>query len=168
MSLAKEIKTIAQITGEFKLRSGKTSNRYFDKYRFESDPKLLSKIAQGMLELIPANTQVLCGLEMGGIPVVTMLSHYSGLPCAFIRKEAKTYGTCQYAEGYDLAGQKILLIEDVVSSGGAILDAAKMLRNDGIEVKQAVCVIDRQTGGMEKLAEQGVELKSLLTAEDFD
>ena len=63
---------------------------------------------------------------------------------------------------------KILLIEDVVSSGGAILDAAKMLRNDGIEVKQAVCVIDRQTGGMEKLAEQGVELKSLLTAEDFD
>lgn len=168
MSIAKRIKSISEIHGEFLLRSGIVSNRYFDKYRFESDPKLLSDIAQNMVNLIPENTEILCGLEMGGIPVVTMLSHHSSLPAAFIRKAPKEYGTCKYAEGADLIGKRIILVEDVVSSGGAIIDAARMLRNDGIEVHTALCVIDRESGGKEKLKEQGVELLSLLRVSELD
>ena len=83
----------------------------------------------------------------GGIPIVTMLSHHTRIPAAFIRKTRKEYGTCNYVEGTDLAGKRIVLVEDVVSSGGAILDAVGMLRSDGIAVDTAICVLDRQTGG---------------------
>lgn len=168
MNLAKRIKDISELEGEFTLRSGKTSNLYFDKYRFEAEPNLLSDIAKEMVKLIPENTEVLCGLEMGGIPIVTMMSHYSGLPASFIRKEPKKYGTCKYAEGTELSGKKIVLVEDVVSSGGAILDATRMLRNDGISVEVTICVIDRETGGKENLAEQQVQLVSLLRASQLD
>jgi len=167
-SIATRIKSAAEIFGEFVLRSGKVSDRYFDKYRFESDPVLLNDITKAMVDMIPEGTEILCGLEMGGIPIVTMLSHHSGLPAAFIRKEAKGYGTCRYAEGADLKGKKIVLIEDVVSSGGAIVDATNMLRNDGVEVTVALCVIDRETGGLENLAKAGVELVSLLKASDMN
>ncbi len=165
--LAYRIKAASEIHGQFTLRSGKISDTYFDKYRFESDPELLRDIANCMVDLIPDGTQVLCGLEMGGIPVVTMLSQCSGLPAAFIRKERKTHGTCNYAEGCELIGRRLLLVEDVVSSGGAIIDAAKMMREDGMVVDTAVCVIDRETGGSEALSEFGITLLSLLKASDI-
>ena len=148
---------------EFTLRSGKVSDTYFDKYRFEADPRLLNEIANAMAVQVPQGTEVLAGLEMGGIPVVTMLSQVTGLPAAFIRKEAKSYGTCQYAEGTPLQGRRFVLVEDVVSSGGAILDALRMLKVDGLCPTVALCVIDRQTGGAEALASEGLELRSLFT-----
>ena len=162
--LAYRIKTAAEIHGHFTLRSGKVSDTYFDKYRFESDPVLLRDIAEQMVSLVPAGTEVLCGLEMGGIPVVTMLSQCTGIPAAFIRKEPKTHGTCNYAEGCDLVGRKLLIVEDVVSSGGAIIDAVGMMRDDGMTVTDAICVIDRETGGVEALAELDITLTGLLTA----
>ena len=162
-TIAARIKSCAQLEGSFTLRSGKVSNTYFDKYRFESDPTLLRDIATDMARLVPSGTEVLAGLEMGGIPVVTMLSQVTGIPAAFIRKEAKSYGTCKYAEGTQLEGRRFVLIEDVVSSGGAIIDAMKLLRADGLQSKLALCVIDRQSGGTEALASEGIELKALLT-----
>ena len=162
-TLPARIKACAQLEGTFTLRSGKTSNTYFDKYRFEADPVLLFDIAKEMSKLVPPGTEVLAGLEMGGIPVVTMLSHVTGLPAAFIRKEAKSYGTCQFAEGASLEGRRFILVEDVVSSGGAIIDAMKLLRADGMSTESALCVIDRQSGGVEALAAQGLELQALLT-----
>jgi orotate phosphoribosyltransferase len=161
-TIPKRIKACAQLEGSFTLRSGKVSNTYFDKYRFEADPVLLRDIAIEMARLVPAGTEVLAGLEMGGIPVVTMLSQVTGLPAAFIRKEAKAYGTCRYAEGAPLEGRRFVLVEDVVSSGGAIIDAMKLLEADGLNTKVALCVIDRQSGGAEALASEGVELKALL------
>ena len=133
----------------------------FDKYRFESDPVLLFDIAKAMSKLIPNETEIIAGLEMGGIPIVTVLSQISGLHCAFIRKKAKEYGTCRYSEGIELSSRNVLLIEDVVSSGGAIIDATNKLRNDGIEIRKALCVIDRETGGYENLQKVDVELLSL-------
>ena len=168
MNLAKRILDKSKIYGTFTLRSGKMSDSYFDKYQFESDPVLLFDIATEMVKLIPKGTEVLAGLEMGGIPIVTMLSHISGLHCAFIRKEAKKHGTCRYSEGAELLSRNVLLIEDVVSSGGAIIDATSMLRNDGIEITKAICVIDRETGGFEKLQEVGVELISLFKQSEID
>ena len=167
MNLAQSIKTVSELKGQFTLRSGMVSNTYFDKYQFESDPKLLKQIAEAMSVLIPSNTDILCGLEMGGIPIVTMLSQISGLPSAFIRKAAKSYGTCRYAEGPNLANRQLLIVEDVVSSGGAIIEAASKMKADGLYVESAICVIDRQTGGSEKLAEHGIKLKALLTADQL-
>jgi orotate phosphoribosyltransferase len=167
-SLPSRIKQCAKLTGHFILRSGKASTTYFDKYQFESDPALMRAIAEAMAPLVPPGTEVLAGLEMGGIPIVTMLSQVTNLPAAFIRKEPKKYGTCRYAEGVALSGKRITLIEDVVSSGGAIIDALAKLRSDGCNPEAALCVIDRQTGGREALAKVGLPLKALFTFSEID
>lgn len=167
-SLAAQIKQSAKLKGQFTLRSGKVSDTYFDKYQFEAQPELLLAIAKELAKLIPPDTQVLAGLEMGGIPVVTMLSQATGLPAAFIRKQPKAYGTCRYAEGAALTGKQFVLIEDVVSSGGAIIDALQMLKADGLFPVAALCVIDRETGGVEALAEVGLSLKALFTFSEVD
>ncbi len=122
-----------------------------------------------MVKLLPPGLEILAGLEMGGIPLVTLLSQLTGLlPAAFIRKQAKEYGTCRYSEGANLQDKRIIIIEDVVSSGGAIIDATNMLRKDGIEVNMAICVIDRETGGFENLQEIGVNLISLFKQSEID
>lgn len=167
-TIAQKIKSSSLLSGEFKLRSGATSSQYFDKYQFESKPTLLLDIAERMADLIPAGTEVLAGLEMGGIPVVTMLSQVTGIPAAFIRKEPKEYGTCRYAEGATLEDKCFVLVEDVVSSGGAILDAASKLESDGLSPAAVLCVIDRETGGREALDKAGLSLRSLLTASQLD
>ena len=164
--LAARIRATSQISGRFVLRSGLVSETYFDKYQFESDPQLLLAIAEAMRPLVPLGIQVLAGLEMGGIPIVTMLSQVTGIPASFIRKEPKQYGTCRYAEGTSLQGKRFILVEDVVSSGGAIIDAIAKLRADGLFPEAALCVIDRQTGGKEALETQGLPLISLLTLDD--
>jgi orotate phosphoribosyltransferase len=166
-AVARRIHSVSQLSGSFKLRSGAVSDTYFDKFLFESDPNLLRDIAILMAELIPAQTEIVAGLEMGGIPVVTVLSQISGIPSAFLRKEPKSYGTCKYAEGPALENKNVALIEDVVSSGGAILDSLARLRADDIEPTCAVCVIDRQTGGRENLAEQGLELHCVFRMDEI-
>lgn len=166
--LAQEIYKICHLTGEFNLRSGQKSHEYFDKYRFESQPHLLRNIAEKMKALIPENTQVLAALEMGGIPIGTALSLATGIPCAFIRKEAKSYGTCQFAEGLDLQNKQICIIEDVITSGGQVLLSASDLRKIGAQVNSVLCVINR--GGAEaelKLKNSDLELKSLFVRSDF-
>ncbi|MEM1433859.1 MAG: orotate phosphoribosyltransferase [Pseudomonadota bacterium] len=166
--LASRIRNCARLSGSFTLRSGATSDTYFDKYLFESDPALLYDICVELAERLAPETEVLAGLEMGGIPVVTMLSHITRKPAAFIRKEAKSYGTCKYAEGADLAGKKITLIEDVVSSGGAIVDALHKLNADGIYPLSVACVIDRQSGGAENVDQAGCTLSALFTMADIE
>lgn len=159
--LAEAIFRTSHISGQFRLRSGAASSEYFDKYRFEADPKLLRAICTGLLPLIPSTTEVLAGLELGGVPVATVLASLSGLPLAFVRKAAKSYGTCQLAEGAPVAGRTVLVVEDVVTSGGQVVLSAQELRALGAMVEQAVCVIDRESGGREKLAQAGIELRSL-------
>ena len=118
--LARRIWDVSHLTGSFRLRSGVQSGEYFDKYRFESDPILLRDVCTALLPLIPDTTQVLAGLELGGVPIATVLGQVSGLPVAFVRKSAKDYGTCRVAEGHDVAGQLVLIVEDVVTSGGSV------------------------------------------------
>lgn len=167
-SLARRVYAASHLTGEFVLRSGVTSTEYFDKYRFEADPVLLADLADQLVPLIPAGTRTLAGLELGGVPLVTMLSQRTGIPARFVRKQAKTYGTCQAVEGGDVDGHRVTIVEDVVTSGGAILDATTELRRLGAEVDHVVCVIDRQSGGRERLAVEGLTLHALLTKADLD
>jgi orotate phosphoribosyltransferase len=165
--LARRVHAASYLTGQFTLRSGRTATEYFDKYRFESDPVLLDEIAQWMAPLVPSGTEVLAGLEMGGIPVVTALGRHTGLPCAFVRKQAKPYGTRRLAEGAEVAGRRVLVVEDVVTSGGQIVLSTADLRSLGALVNQALCVIDRGQGGADALAVEGIDLLSLLTADDL-
>ncbi|WP_055587158.1 orotate phosphoribosyltransferase [Peterkaempfera griseoplana] len=165
--LALRIHQVSHLTGEFVLRSGRTAAEYFDKYRFESDPVLLDAIAERLAPLVPADAEVLAGLEMGGIPVVTALGRHTGLPCAFVRKQAKEYGTRRLAEGAEVAGRRVLVVEDVVTSGGQIVLSTAGLRALGADVGTALCVIDRGQGGAEALAAEGIALRSLLTADDL-
>jgi len=166
--LARRIHHAAHLTGTFTLRSGVVSTEYFDKYRFESDPQLLADIAEGCATLVPDGIDALAGLELGGVPLATMISQVTRLPAAFVRKEAKTYGTCQLAEGAEVDGRRLCIIEDVVTSGGAILDAAEELRARGAILGPVVCVIDRESGGTEKLAAEGLTLFALYTMTELN
>ncbi len=166
--LAKKIYEVAHLTGEFKLRSGQISHEYFDKYRFEARPELLREIAKQMAPLIPAGTEVLAGLEMGGIPIATALSLETGLPCAFIRKEAKDYGTCLFAEGTDVKDKNVCVIEDVVTTGGQVVISTKDLRSIGAKISHVLCVIHRgPTFPEPKLTEIGLTLSPLFKKSDF-
>ncbi len=165
--LAAEIYAVAHLTGDFRLRSGAAATEYFDKYQFESSPALLKKVAAAMVDLIPRDTEVLAGLELGGVPVATALSLRTGLPLAFVRKKAKTYGTCRIAEGVDVDGRRVTVVEDVVTSGGQIVLSVQDLRQAGAQVKHALCVIDREAGGIDALAQVGISLRPLFRADDL-
>lgn len=166
-ALGQKIYQTAHLTGEFLLRSGAISNQYFDKYRFEAQPILLRQIAEALEPLVPDEVDMLAGLEMGGIPIVTMLSQITGLPAVFVRKKAKEYGTRKLAEGNDIAGKKLLVVEDVVTSGGQVVLSTKDLRERGAIVTNAICVIDRESTGRANLAEIGVELAALFTMSEL-
>ncbi|HEX5588086.1 MAG TPA: orotate phosphoribosyltransferase [Acidimicrobiia bacterium] len=165
--LAREIFERTHLTGTFTLRSGVVSNEYFDKYLFESDPVLLRTIAEALAPLVPSGIDALAGLELGGVPIATVLSQVTGIPALFVRKEAKTYGTCRLAEGGDLEGRRLLVVEDVVTSGGQVITSCGDLRTRGAIVEQAVCVIDRESGGPEGLAAIDVELRALYTMSEL-
>ncbi len=165
--LASEIFKKSYIRGEFLLRSGKISNEYFDKYQFESNPILLNEIANQMLALLPKDIEILAALEMGGIPIATAISLKTGFPIVFVRKKAKEYGTNKIAEGSEIKGKKLLIIEDVVTSGGQIILSVDELRSRGAIIDQAICVIDREQGGKDNLSNHNIELFPLFTMSEL-
>jgi orotate phosphoribosyltransferase len=167
-ALARDVDARCRLTGEFTLRSGQVAREYFDKYLFETDPDLLARVAAQMVPLLPDDTDLLGGLEMGGIPIVTVLSAQSRLPALFVRKQAKTYGTCKLAEGPDVLGRRVTLVEDVITTGGAVRDATVALRAAGARVETVVCAIDRSPGEDNPLADVGLEIRSVLTKADLD
>ncbi len=166
-TLGKDIYDTSHITGEFLLRSGQTSNEYFDKYLFESNPILLDAIAEHMKDLIPEHTEILAGLEMGGIPVSSTLSLKTGLHSIFVRKEAKEYGTCKLAEGSDFIDKKVTVIEDVVTTGGQIIKSTNQLRELGAIVENVMCVIVRDPKAFENLGNAGLKLIPLFSMEEL-
>lgn len=167
-SLADAIDRACRLTGEFTLRSGQVASEYFDKYRFESDPVLLRTMAEMMVPVVPEGTELLGGLELGGVPIVTILSSLTGIPAVFIRKQAKPYGTCRLVEGADVEGRQITMVEDVLTTGGAVRDATAALRALGANVDVVLCAIDRsgQDGG--PVTDVGLETRAVLTKADLD
>ncbi|MBL1213189.1 MAG: orotate phosphoribosyltransferase [Ignavibacteriae bacterium] len=165
--LGKQIYDAAHITGEFLLRSGQISNEYFDKYKFESIPELLDEIGTHMKELIPKGSEILAGLEMGGIPLSTVLSIKSGIPSVLVRKKAKEYGTRKLAEGTDFDGKKVCVIEDVVTTGGQIVTSVNELRERGAVIDNVICVILRDPKAYENLGNAGLKLTPLFTMEEL-
>jgi len=162
-AIARLIGQRCRLTGRFTLRSGQESSTYFDKYLFEADPDLLARVAEDAVRLIPSDTEVLAGLELGGVPVATALSLATGLPVAFVRKQAKTYGTERLAEGAEVGGRRTLVVEDVITTGGQVASSTADLRCRGALVDAVLCVIDRSGGHHPALDAVDCTVISLLT-----
>jgi orotate phosphoribosyltransferase len=165
--LARKIYNVSHLEGSFILRSGQISNEYFDKYLFESDPVLLTEIARHLSKLVPEGTEVLAGLEMGGIPIATAMSIQTNIPAVFVRKKAKEYGTNKFAEGISVQGKRVCIIEDVVTTGGQIILSANDLKKLGAQIKYVLCVIERDAKSRDNLKKEGLELLSLFTMEEL-
>lgn len=166
--LATRVDSCCRLVGTFTLRSGQVADHYFDKYLFEGDPELLREVVAHAVPLLPPGTEVLAGLELGGVPIATALSLETGLPAVFVRKAAKTYGTAKFAEGGDVAGLKVLVVEDVITTGGQVVMSTQDLRGLGAIVEHVLCVIDRSDGGHEALRAAGLTVSAVLTAADLD
>jgi orotate phosphoribosyltransferase len=166
-ALAQALVEHAYLEGDFLLRSGRRSRYYLDKYRFETRPDLLrplgERIAAAVKEHAPDATR-LAGPELGAVALAAAASLQSGLPFIIVRKAAKEYGTAKRIEGPYEEGECICLIEDVVTSGGALLDSVEALRGAGLVVHTAVCVVDREEGGADALARHAVRLRPLFRA----
>jgi orotate phosphoribosyltransferase len=165
--LARDIVRVAHLTGTFRLRSGLVSTEYFDKYQFESDPLLLQRITTHLATLVPPDTEVLAGLELGGIPLATALSLRLKVPVVFVRKERKMYGTEKLAEGSAVAGQRVCVVEDVITTGGQVVHSTEALRHLGALVESVVCVIWRGQPPERSLAQAGLQFRYLFDLADL-
>ena len=168
--LLEALREHAYLEGEFVLRSGRRSSYYLDKYRFETRPDLLEaiggRIAERVVE-VEARADRLAGPELGAVALAAAASLASRLPFVIVRKESKEYGTAQRLEGAFHAGELVCLVEDVVTTGGAAVQAVQALREAGLECRAAVCVVDREEGGADALARAGVRLWPLYRVEDI-
>ncbi len=163
--IEKTIKDTCLIEGDFLLSSGVRSSYYFDKYLFEADPYLLFNTAIRMTRKTPNNwhdMDFVAGLEMGGISIATVISQYLGKPLLQVRKKKKEYGTAKCVEGPDFAGKRVAIVEDVVTSGSAIIQGCEELRKAGAIVDQVHCVILRDLKGKENLDKIQLNLYTLL------
>jgi orotate phosphoribosyltransferase len=164
------LREAAYLEGDFVLRSGKRSRYYLDKYRFETRPDLLAplgeRIARAAAEFEPEATR-LAAPELGAVALAAAGSLASGLPFLIVRNAAKEYGTSNRVEGVYEERECVCLVEDVVTSGGALIEAVEALREVGLTVRTAVCVVDREEGGADALARQAVRLRPIFRASDL-
>jgi orotate phosphoribosyltransferase len=164
--LANRISEAALLRGEFTLRSGRKSKYYLDKYLFETQPDILRALGERFAPHAGGVTR-LAGAELGGIPLVTAAAMASGKPCVFVRNEKKGYGTAKQLEGRLEPGDRVLLVEDIATTGGQVLEAAKVIEAAGGEVAKIVAVIDRQEGARENIESAGYAFASLFTKADL-
>ncbi len=161
VALAKLIRDKAVLFGDFTLRSGKKSKYYIDKYLFETDPQILQLIAENITQLLPKGTTMLAGVELGAVPLATAVSLKADLPFIIVRKEVKDYGTAKIYEGKVNPDDQVVMIEDVITTGGAALKAAVNLRNAGIKITKIIGVIDREEGGVANLQAAGFAVEAM-------
>jgi len=167
-ALARDLVAASYLKGDFILRSGKRSNRYFDKFLFETDPHLLKRIGTQLAVLVPKETQRLAAPELGAVLLCGAVSMETGLPLLLVRKEPKAYGTGKQLEGRFTPGERITVIEDVVTTGGDSLRSIQVLRDAGLEVIHLVVVLDRGEGGEENIREARIPYSPLFHITDLE
>lgn len=165
--LAKRIADVALLRGEFTLRSGRKSNYYLDKYRFETQPDVLMALGKMLAERIGANVDRIAGPELGAVPLAAAASMACGKPTVFIRNQKKDYGSAQQIEGVINKGETVVLIEDIVTTGGQVIEAIKTLRDAGVTIEKVLVIIDRLEGGRENIVATGVNYEALFTTKDL-
>jgi len=166
-ALARDLVAASYLKGDFVLRSGRRSNRYFDKFLFETDPALLKRIGAELARLVPAETQRLAAPELGAVLLGGAVSIETGLPLVLVRKEPKGYGTAKQLEGRFQAGERITVIEDVVTTGGDSLRSIAALRAAELDIIHLVVVLDRGEGGEENIREARIPYSPLFRIQDL-
>jgi orotate phosphoribosyltransferase len=166
--LARQLVKASYLKGDFVLRSGKRSNRYFDKFLFETDPALLKLLGRHLAELVPKDTQRVAAPELGAVLLGGAVSMEMGLPLLLVRKEPKGYGTAKQIEGRFAAAERVTVIEDVVTTGGDSLRSVQVLRDAGLEVIHLVVVLDRGEGGEDNIREARIPYSPLFRIQDLE
>lgn len=165
--LAKLIADVALLRGEFTLRSGRKSNYYLDKYRFETQPQVLRELGALFAQRVGPQVDRIAGAELGAVPLAAATSLACGKPFVIVRNQRKDYGTSKLVEGILNAGETVLIVEDVLTTGGQVLEAAKSLQAAGAKIDRIVAVIDRQEGARENIESAGFTFEALLTSTDM-
>ena len=166
-ALAKKIANTAVLHGDFTLRSGRKSTWYIDKYLFTTQPDILRALGERFANKIPSSTTLLAGAELGGIPLVTIAAMASGLPCIFIRNQKKKYGTSRQLEGKLSGDDNVVIVEDIATTGGQVLEAAAIIKESGATVETIIAAIDRCEGARENIESPGYQFVSLFTTQDL-
>ena len=165
--VAQRIAETAVLHGTFTLRSGRTSSYYIDKYLFSTQPDILRALGTLLAERVPAGTTLLAGAELGGIPLVTTAAMTADLPCLFIRNAKKDYGTAKMHEGRITEDDVVVLIEDVATTGGQVLEAAETIAAMGATVTGIIAIIDREEGARANIEGAGFAFDALFTVSDL-
>ncbi|WP_165990027.1 orotate phosphoribosyltransferase [Streptomyces sp. YIM 98790] len=166
-ALAARIYQHAHLTGDFVLSNGERSREYFECYAWQSDPALLREVAERMTALLPADTEVISGPDLGGVPLTVLLSQITGLPAAFVRKQPRDYGTRRLVEGAEVSGRRVAVVEPAIKTGRFVMGTCEGLSGAGAEVNRVICAVDRQHGAPERLAAKGWEFASLFTLREL-
>ena len=165
--LIDRIKTLAVLHGEFTLRSGRKSRYYIDKYRFETQPDVLAALGKLLAEHVSDDVDRIAGPELGAVCLAAATAMEARKPFVMVRKAAKEYGTVKRIEGVLQPGDRVLLVEDILTTGGAVLEAAKSLTDAGAKIVKIVGVLDRLEGARQNIEAAGFELESLMTMVDL-
>ena len=167
-ALARDLVRASYLKGDFVLRSGKRSNRYFDKFLFETEPALLRRLGEELAGLVPNETQRLAAPELGAVLLGGAVSMATGFPLLLVRKEPKGYGTGKQIEGRFAAGERVTVIEDVVTTGGDSLRSVQVLRDAGLEVIHLIVVLDRGEGGEDNIRAAGLPYSPLFRVTELE
>ena len=165
--LIKRIKETAYLEGDFTLRSGKKSKYYLDKYLFETCPDILKQLGKEFAKFVGDDVTLIAGAELGGVALAAATAMETGKNWIIVRNSKKGYGTGKLIEGKIQKGDVVLLVEDIATTGGQVLEAAKVITEAGAKVKKIVCVIDRKQGAAENITKAGFILESILTKDDL-
>ena len=165
--LIKRIKQTAYLQGDFVLRSGKRSKYYLDKYLFETCPDILKALGEEFAKHVTDNVTLIAGAELGGVALAAATAMETGKNWVIIRNSKKGYGTGKMVEGTLKNGDVVLLVEDIATTGGQVIEAAKVITEAGATVKKIVCVIDRKQGAKENITKAGYKFESILTKDDL-
>jgi orotate phosphoribosyltransferase len=165
--LARRIAELSLLRGEFTLRSGRKSNYYLDKYRFETHPEVLHELGKMFADRVGTNVDRIAGAELGAVALAAATSMACGKPFVIVRNKKKDYGTSRAVEGLLNAGETVLIVEDVLTTGGQVLEAARTLQEAGATIDRIVAVIDRMEGARQNIEAAGFVLESLFTTRDL-
>lgn len=165
--LIERIKETAYLEGDFVLRSGKRSKYYLDKYLFETQPDILAALGREFAKHATDEVTLIAGAELGGVALAASAAMQAGKPWIIVRNSKKGYGTGKLVEGVLKEGDIVLLVEDIATTGGQVLEAAKVITDAGARVKKIVCVIDRRQGAEENITGAGHTFESILTKDDL-
>jgi orotate phosphoribosyltransferase len=165
--LTKRVKETSYLEGDFVLRSGKRSKYYMDKYLFETQPDILKALGKEFCKYLTPDVTLIAGAELGGVALAAATAMEANKPWIIVRNSKKDYGTSKLVEGVLKKGDVVLLVEDIATTGGQVMEAAKVITDAGATVKKIVSVIDRKQGARENITAAGYVFDSILTKEDL-